>query len=117
MPDHARSLVGKPIRLRPIETNDPCLAVMRARAIAARSDARFLPIETIKNGTADEIRFGYSISTDFGSDGSPPSFKITDVSPDDDPGRINFHIRAFLKLPLWAGFSLPSQPRRPQAKK
>ncbi len=112
VPDYARSVIGKAVLLRSLQTTDHRLAIMRSRALAARTDAIFLQIEMAKkNGTADEIRVDYSISIDFGVAGSPPSLKITDVSPDDDPERINSHIRAFSEatgLPRSSSAGLPS---------
>lgn len=92
VPDYARSVIGKAVLLRSLQTTDHRLAMTRSHSLGARTDAIFIQIDMAKkNGTPDDIRFDLSIRIDFGVAGSPPSLKITD----DDPERINAYIRAF----------------------
>ncbi len=95
VPVYARPTIGRAILIRSLQTSNPRLAMMRGRALAAHTDALFLRIAMAKKkGNPDEFRFDYNISIDFGKDGAPASFQISDVSPDDDPERINSHIKA-----------------------
>ncbi len=96
VPAYARPMVGRAILICSLQTSNPRLAMIRGRALAAHTDALFLQIAMAKkNANAGEIRFDYNISIDFGKDGAPLSLQISDVSPDDDPARINSHIQAF----------------------
>jgi hypothetical protein len=95
VPAAAQHVIGRRVLVQSLETSDRRMAIIRGRALAAKTDAIFQRITmTKKSSRADDLRIDYTLKIDLNEFGFPSSITV-DAQPEEQEA-VNSAIRTAL---------------------
>ncbi len=103
VPDELRAIIGKPYLVKSLGTSQRGLALIMARAYAARTDSIYQYLKTMKKSQSDGYQFDYTFELDLDEMGKVRKIKV-DATPEETAA-----VESAIQTALT---NLPSQPAR-----
>jgi integrase len=111
VPEDLKAIIGKSFLVKTLATTSKAAAIVLARVYAAKTDAIYERLRTMKKSRPDSIQFDYTLEFSMDDEGKP-KFKI-DATPEETQAVSTVIATALQNFPIGPRTSIPSQPTRP----